>query len=173
MKYQISYLSPSGHAEQLADAFSRLLPTDTAVTDLNEESVVCGDVHLVGFEIDGSKPGAGPYKVMDFLEQLDGKTLFLFVTSPLYVSEHWKKRNENILCAFIPDHCDFRGIYMCQGAASEEFLEELREIATWHAEESWVRDWLEQCHHAEGHPDQDDILQGCRVMMEALELNRI
>lgn len=173
MRYQISYYSPMSHAERLADAFSRFLPMDTAVVNLREESVICGDVHLVGFEVDGKNAGAIPYKVMEFVEQLEGKTLFLFTTSPLFTSEKMRQRNENTMRAFLPNDCDYRGLYMCPGQASEQMIHDLEEVVELYPDEEWASVWLTQCHNSYGHPGQEDILQGCRVMLEALGLNKI
>lgn len=173
MRYQISYDSPLGHAEQLADAFSRCLPRDTAVVDLREEFVDCADVHIVGFEADGKNVGAIPFRIMEFIEKLEGKTLFMFATSPLYTSEKMRERNENTLKAFLSDDCDFRGLFMCRGQASEQMVRDLEEVIELYPEEEWAVSWLTQCRNSMGHPNQKDILDGCHAMLYALDIDCI
>ena len=51
MQYQISFLSPNGHARCLAETISKILPADTAVMDLEEECEVYAETQLIGFEM--------------------------------------------------------------------------------------------------------------------------
>jgi len=81
MKYEIAYISQSGNTEKLAHGIADSLPhRDTFVTDLScEEITGKADVYLVGF---GLKKEAIPLKIMDVLEELEGKTILFFVRHP-------------------------------------------------------------------------------------------
>ena len=81
MKYEIAYISQSGNTEKLAHGIADSLPhRDTFVTDLScEEITGKADVYLIGF---GLKKEAIPLKIMDVLEELEGKTILFFVRHP-------------------------------------------------------------------------------------------
>ena len=82
MKYEVVYISQSGNTEKLAHGIADSLPhRDTFVTDLScEEITGKAEVYLVGF---GMKKEAIPLKVMEVLEELEGKTILLFVTASI------------------------------------------------------------------------------------------
>jgi len=81
MKYEVAYISSSGNTEKLAHGIADSLPhRDTFVTDLScEEITGKADVYLIGF---GLKKEAIPLKIMDVLEELEGKTILFFVRHP-------------------------------------------------------------------------------------------
>ena len=109
MQYQVSYLSPNGHAETLANAFCRILPRDTYVSSLVENAPANADVQLVGFEMGGTKLDAIPFKVLEYLEGLDGKIIALFATVPFQPNEAVRNKLNNSVIPFLPDECDYRG----------------------------------------------------------------
>ena len=77
MQYQISYYSPNGRAETLVNAFCQMLPHDTYISNLEEEDVPYADIQLVGFDMGGTNLDAIPFKVIEYLEKLDGKVTAL------------------------------------------------------------------------------------------------
>lgn len=170
MQYQISYLSPLGHAEKLAAAFERMLPSDTMTINLDDESDARGEIHLVGFEL-GSKMDAIPYKILEFLEKLDEKIIFLFATCPIPSIESVKERAERAVVPFLPEDCDYRGLFMCRGQASKQFMMELENFAQQQPYNEKAKVWLSQCKKSEGHPNREDLRQACRFAAEILELN--
>lgn len=170
MQYQISYYSPLGHAEKMATAFEKMLPPDTLTINLDEESDVCGEIHMIGLEL-GSKLDAIPYKVLEFLEKLDEKIIFLFATCPIQATESVKERVERALVPFLPEDCDYRGLFMCRGQASGRFVMELENFAQQQPYNEKAKVWLAQCKKSEGHPNREDVRQACSFAAEVLELN--
>lgn len=170
MQYQISYFSPLGHAEKISAALEKILPADTLTINLEDVSEVCGEIHLIGFEL-GSKLDAIPYKVLEHLEKLDEKIIFLFATCPVQVTDSIKELVERSLVPFLPEDCDYRGLYMCRGQVSERFMTELETITQQHPYNEKAKMWLAQCKKSEGHPNREDIRQACRYAAESLELN--
>ena len=171
MQYQISYLSPNGHAETIANAFCRMLPGDTYVADLEEDGTAYADVQLVGFEMGGTKLDAIPFKVLEYLENLDGKVFFLFATVPFQPNEAVRNKVNNSVIPFLPDECDYRGLYLCAAQPPESLVRDLRNVIASQPDNTSAKHWLEQCKKAQGHPDTDDLKKGCQFMRHALELD--
>lgn len=171
MQYQISYFSPNGHAETLVNAFCRMLPPDTYISNLEEEDTPCADVQLVGFDIVGTNLDAIPFKVMEYLEKLEGKTIFLFATVPFQPNEVVEGRIHKNVLAFIPDDCDFRGLYLCSAQPSEILMQDLKKIVFHQPENTRAKHWLERCEKAIGHPDRTDIQKGCQFARHVLKLD--
>lgn len=170
MQYQISYFSPSGHTEKMTADLGKILPSNTLTVNLDKEPEICGETHIIGFEL-GSKLDAIPYKVLDFLEKLDEKVILLFCTCPVQPTESIKERTERAILPFLPDDCDYRGMYMCRGQVPERFQAELDRILKAQPDNENVRVWINQCKKSEGHPNSENIRNMCQFAAEALELN--
>ena len=171
MQYQISYLSPNGHAETIANAFCRMLPGDTYVANLEDEGAAYADVQLVGFEMGGTKLDAIPFKVLEYLEGLDGKIIFLFATVPFQPNDAVRNKVNNSVIPFLPDECDYRGLYLCAAQPPESLVRELRNLIASQPDNIRAKHWLEQCEKATGCPNGDDLKKGCQFMRHVLELD--
>lgn len=170
MKYQISYLSPSGNCRKLAEAFEDILE-DAYVTNLKYDNDIQGEVHLVGFEMNKPSFKAIPYEVMEHLDQLEGKTVLLFVTCPFQADQNTKVLLERTILPFLPDSCDYRGLFLCIGQASQQLLSKLQDISAQQPEDQRTSVLLERCKASAGHPDEDDIMRACLFVSKELELD--
>jgi len=170
MTYQISYLSPLGNCRLLAEAFEDILE-DAYVTDLKYDNDVQGEIHLVGFEINESSFKAIPYEVMELLDQLDGKSVFVFATCPFAVDQNAKDQLERSLQPFLPDSCDYRGLFLCSGEASQQLLSKLQTVCQQNPEDQRASTLLESCKASAGHPDEEDIMKACLYVTKVLELD--
>lgn len=170
MQYQISYFSPGGYAESLAKAFCRHLPGDTYVSSLEQEDTPYADIQLVGFDFAGTSLNAVPLSVMEYLDKLEEKTIFLFATLPFQPNDALERRIYNNLLAFLPRQCDFRGLYLCAAQPPEALLEELKAVISQQPENSRAQYWLARCREAVGHPDKADLQGACQFMKHVLQL---
>lgn len=170
MQYQISYFSPGGYAESLTKAFCRHLPGDTYVSSLEREDTPYADIQLVGFDFAGTSLNAIPLSVMEYLDKLEEKTIFLFATLPFQPNDVLERRVHNNLQAFLPRSCDFRGLYLCPAQPPEALLEELKAVISQHPENSRAQYWLDRCREAVGHPDKADLQGACQFMKHVLQL---
>ena len=173
MQYQISYYSPNGHAETLVNAFCQLLPIDTYVSNLEEEEQPIGNIQLVGFDFAGTNLNAIPLKVMEYLDMLEGKTVFLFATVPFQPNDTVERHIHNNVLAFLPRDCDFRGLFLCGAQPSDVLIRDLNAIISHNPENTRAKHWLERCERATGHPDRIDIQNACSVLKNVLELGEV
>lgn len=171
MQYQITYFSPHGSAETLVNAFCQMLPCDTYVSNLEEESIPYADIQLVGFDLGGSNLDAIPLAVMEYLEKLEGKTILLFATVPFAANDYIKSRVDHAVMPFLPDECDCLGLYLCSAQPPAALLAELENIISHHPENGRAKHWLEQCEKAVGHPDRSDVQKACQFARHVLRLD--
>ena len=122
MKYEIAYISISGNTERLAHGIADRLPQrKTIVTDLTTEEIMKkANVYLIGF---GINKGAVPLKIMEVLEELHGKTILFFVTGGMEPLNEYRDAVERKIEPFLPDDCDYRGLFLCQGQFPDTVLE--------------------------------------------------
>lgn len=170
MQYQISFLSPNGHARCLAEAISKILPADTAVMDLEEECEVYAETQLIGFEMNEVSIRAVPYRIMELLNKLEHHNVILFVTSPFRTNSHVKDLMEHRIEPFLPETCHYLGLYLCTGQASEALLNSLRFHAEKNPEDKQAENALRRCEESIGHPDEEEITKACRFVAEILRI---
>lgn len=170
MQYQVSYLSPNGHAQKAAEAIADILPADTKVVDLQEGCEVFAQTHIIGYELNEASLHAVPYAIMELLNELDGCQIVLFVTSPFQVDSNAKNVMENKLAPFIPEDSEYGGLFLCAGQATDSFLSAVRKEAELHPVDAQVKARLARCEESIGHPDEDDLMRVCSFIADALNL---
>ncbi len=163
MDYQIAYLDVYGNAGVLADEIQSIL-AGAELVDLNRQEISDdADVYLLVFEI---TQAAIPLKIMDVLENLEGKTVLCCVTCgmALHVS---KDSVEHNLLPFIPDECDYRGMFFCLGQIPASVIDTLQTALDENPENQQAKVMLEAFQHSMHHPDTDDLLDLRRFIRES------
>lgn len=155
MKYQIAYLNTYGNAKTLADEIMRILPSDsTQLIDLSCQEISGeADVYLIGFEI---TQNAIPLEIMDVLKVLEGKTILCFVASGMALFEN-EEGVERKLSPFLPDECDYRGLFFCPGQLPSCVLDSIRTARLEQPESKQAEMMLKGYKHAMNHPDTEDL----------------
>jgi len=169
MKYEIAYISQSGNTEKLAHGIADSLPhRDTFVTDLScEEITGQADKYLICF---GMKKEAIPLKVMEVLEELEGKSILFFVTASVKPTEDNVKEIERRLEPFMPTECEYKGLYLCPGQVSDEKFEKLLTLHSQQPDNKQIGEALEICKQTFGRPNQEDIDDACDFVCEKLNI---
>ena len=170
MQYQVSYLSPNGHARKVAEAIADILPADTKVLDLQEGCEVFAETHIIGFELNEASIRAVPYAIMELLNEVDGHKIVLFVTSPFKADANAERVIENRIAPFIPEDCQYEGLFLCVGQASDGFLNAMRKEAETNPEDAQAQSRLARCEESIGHPDETDLMNACSFVADALHL---
>lgn len=171
MQYQISYLSPNGHAKKVAEAIADILPSDTKVLDLQDGCEVYAQTHIIGFEMNEASIRAVPYPIMELLNELEGHQIVLFVTSPFKTDTNARSIMENRIAPFIPEDCQYEGLFLCVGQASDGFLNAMRKEAELHPDDEQAKTRLSRCEESIGHPNETDLLNACSFVADALHLD--
>ena len=169
MKYQIVYVSQSGNTEYLAQAIEGCLPADeTQLVNLNTQTPsLDAEVYCVGF---GVRHNACPLNVLDFLEQLTDKTVIAFATCGMKASEAYQESIERGIEPFLPEDCDYRGLYLCQGSISSEGAAALRHRFEKTGDAEMIKKFDAYCQTTSGYPTREEAVDACRFVTEALNL---
>lgn len=64
------------------------------------------DAYLIGL---GVNNGTVPWKVMEVLDELHGKTILFFITSGMKPTREYSDAIERKLLPFLPDDSDYKG----------------------------------------------------------------
>jgi flavodoxin len=156
LKCEIAYLSQSGNTAMLANAVASMVSdAQVHLTDLSRgEAQENADVYCIGY---GVNRGTVPMKVLDALDLAEGKAVALFVTCGLDPTEEYRAAVERKVLPFLPDDCDYRGLFLCTARFPEETVSELRQVVQQQPENQQARTLLAQCQKAAAHPDEDDL----------------
>lgn len=167
MKYEVAYFSKSGNSTSLAKAIANILPTEnTKLTDLAQDEMSGGaDFNFIGFDV---IDGPIPLRVMDALDHAEDKVLILFATCCMVPSENIKATVERKVQPFIPDDCDYRGLFLCAGHPSESLLRNFEEQIKIQPNNLDIHSALENCQKAIGHPDENDVENLMRFIQSVL-----
>ena len=163
MDYQIAYLNVYGNAGVLADEIQTIL-AGAELVDLNRQEISDdADVYLLVFEI---TQAAIPLKIMDVLENLEGKTILCFVACGMALFEE-KEDVEHNLLPFLPDECDYRGLFFCPGQIPSSVMDTIQEALDENPENKQAQAMLEAFQHAKNHPDAGDFQELRRFIQES------
>lgn len=156
MKYEVAYYSISGNTASLAEEIADMLSdngvrlTDLSCADVSEDA----DVYLIGF---GINRGTVPLKIIDALEVAEGKTILLFVTCGMEPTDDYKSSIERKILPFLPDGCDYRGLFLCPGQFPDEVIRNAQEVLSNQPNSVSARSLLEHYQKTYGHPDEEDL----------------
>lgn len=165
VKYEVAYISQSGNtatlAEEIAETISdeEVYLTDLSCDEISEDA----DVYFIGY---GVNRGTVPMKIMDALEVAEGKTILLFVTCGIEPTESYKSSVERKILPFLPDDCDYRGLFLCPGQFPEEVVRNIQEVLRRQPDNAQARSLLEHHQKTYGHPNEED-LEGLREFIWA------
>ena len=156
MKYEVSYLSKSGNTTVLAEAIvSMLPPEDTRITDLALEETSGGaDVNFIGFDVESDTV---PLKIMDALDYAEGKSIALFATCGLIPTEEHKTVIERKIYPFLPDECDYKGLFLCAGQLPKSTASVIEEKLKTQPDNEEMKEYLKRHYQTTGHPNTHDI----------------
>ena len=169
MKYQVVYESRTGNTKAIAEAMMAGLPSESAKLVDIDTAVPSkdADVHCIGYGVHSS---ICSLKMLDFMELLNGKTILLFATCGLEPTEAYRKLLERNIEPFLPERCNYRGMFLCQGAISHDGVIMLKK----HIEKAGNTDQLRQLDglvtRAQVHPDFDDLDAAVKFLKMALGL---
>lgn len=122
------------------------------------------DVYCIGF---GVRHSTCSMRLLEFLELLNGKTVLLFATCGMSPTDAYHDVLERNLEPFLPENCDYRGLYLCQGSLSDAgYAAIMRRFEKNKNNDAETLQRFEEFRlGASSHPDEQD-LEGARVFVE-------
>lgn len=167
MRYEIDYLSRSGNTKKLADAVESILPVrDTEFIDLlSEEATTDAEAYIIVFSFN---KGAVPLKIMDMLDILENKKILFLVTLGAEKPSDYQRLIEQKLEAFMPEACDYLGMYLCKGAFPDSVIVAAEDKLTKDPDNEYAQMVHECCKQANAHPDQSDMNGACAFVRSKL-----
>lgn len=155
MKIQIVYLSKTGNTAKLAHALVKVFPSDCELVDINlRQPSLDADIYLIGF---GVQRGACPFVLLDWLEELEGKQILLFSTCGLAAFPEYRRKLESLIIPFLPDHCTYHGVYLCQGSISQAGFDYLKSCLNNPADGRSIQNLEQLYQDSQSHPNQQEI----------------
>lgn len=146
----------------MADEMQSIL-VDAELADLDKQEISDdADVYLLVFEI---TQAAIPLKIMEVLERLEGKIILCCITCGMALYEN-KDSMEQKLLPFLPDECDYRGLFFCPGQVPDNVIETVQIVLDENPENQRAKVMLEAFHHSMNHPDADDLRELRRFIQE-------
>lgn len=169
MKYEIAYISKSGNTEKIAYGISYALPnSDTFVTNLDEEVVTgIADVNIICFGVNSGV--LLPIDIMDTLDMLEGKTILFCVTAGFELDEKYIENIESIIIPFLPDVCNYEGLFVCQGQFPDEVIEMAKEKFEKEPENTYAKKVIKDSKISLNHPDENDIKNAVEFVKAHIE----
>lgn len=168
MKYQIVYSSNTGNTAKVAQALTSVLPAGQyeIVDFAKAQTVLDADVFLVGF---GVRRGACPYSLLEWLEQQKGKKILLFATAGLAAFKEYGHKLESLIIPFLPDDCEYLGLYLCPGRISQEGYAYLKSCLADGNDAQSLKKLEDLYDYSQSHPDEQDLQAACRFVQETLQ----
>jgi len=169
MRYQVIYESETGNTERVARAIAECFHAeDVRLVDMKTQTPDRdADVYCIGF---GVRHSTCSMRLLEFLELLNGKTILLFATCGMNPTNAYHDVLERNLEPFLPENCDYRGLYLCQGSLSDAaYAAIMRRFENNDDEETMQR--LEEFRIGTySHPDESDLENARKFVEQALDL---
>lgn len=168
MRYEIGYCSKTGNTERIALALkSRLEDQECILADIDsQEPTLDADVYLIGFCV---RRHACPFKVLEWLEQLEGKTVVLYCTSALSSIPGYRERIEAQIRPFLPTDCAYMGLHLCPSSMTQEEFSYLEAQMTQNGKQENLPKLQQMYEDSLSHPDDKDIDEVIEFVREKLQ----
>ncbi len=167
MKIELDVFSSNTQMQRITDALRELLEDERICTaDIGtDEPMIDADVHLVCFDI---RKHACPFLVIEWIERLEGKEILLIGFSALGGIEGYPRRIESQILPFLPDDCDYKGMYLCPSTMNDEELAYLEKQMVQNGKRENISKIHQMYEDSLSHPDEGDILEVVQYVREKL-----
>lgn len=167
MKYEIVYVSKTGSTEKVASALAEALPRNQCrvVNFDNTKPSDDADVYLIGF---GVNKGTCPYRLLAWMEELEGKKIMLFATGGLAAFQGYQRKLEAIVTSFLPEDCEFLGLFLCQGKITQEGYAYLESCLSDPNAPNSAKNLQQLYSYSQSHPDEQDLENACYFLQNIL-----
>jgi hypothetical protein len=162
-KYQIDYVDTSTATKKIATELSKKLNSNLlSLSQLSDAGDA--DIHIIGFNM---HKDSIPIDVLNYLEKLDGKQILFYVCDYLDDSEEHRNRIENKLLPFLPDECDYRGMFLCLEEMPQKALDQIGELQKSNIDDQRIQFLIDKYNAGRGKPDDVDIYKLFNFIIES------
>lgn len=167
MDYMVVYSSRTGNTKQIAkEIFGALPGMSKDMQNIEEYSGKDADTFFVGF---WANRGTCDMSVIDLISDLHGKKIALFGTCGFGGDEEYYKTIEQKVSVFIPDDCEYLGIFMCQGKMPMQVRKKYEISMEDQKQEAWRKKMLQNFDEALFHPNETDFEHARAFVNSVLE----
>ena len=158
LDYMVLYASRTGNTKMVAkEIFAALPGSRKDIRDIDMDGYGKeAETYFVGF---GVNRGGCDVQIMDALSALEGKKVALFGTCGMGNNEPYFKKIEQNVRAFLPEECEYLGIYMCQGKMQMPVRNKYEQMLADGADRERVEMMIRNFDEALLHPDKNDLEQ--------------
>lgn len=155
MAYAVVYSSRTGNTEKLAEHIRYTLGEEKCIYFGGvPEEVPEAEVIFAGFWTD---KGICSEEMAEFLEKLEGRTIFLFGTAGFGGAKEYFDQILNRVSAFLSESCTIQGTFMCQGSMPDSVRQRYEAMQEKTPNDPKIKAMLKNFDQALGHPDEADL----------------
>lgn len=155
MTYAVVYNSLTGNTKKLAERIREVSGEENCIYFGGvPDEVPKADVIYAGFWTD---KGICSEDIGEFIEKLEGKTVFLFGTAGFGGSKEYFDQILNRVSAFVPESSTIKGRFMCQGRMQDRVRERYAAMAGKNPQDERIKAMLDNFDKVLSHPDEDDL----------------
>ncbi len=150
---QVLYTQGEGNTESMAEEIIKKLPAEKSEKEIIslDTKLKPADLYIIGF---GIRRNTLPYHVLQLLDQLENKRVAFFASGALGRVDAYKTKIESQILSFLPDRCDYQGLFVCAGSLSQDGMDYFREQLN--GNEAALRQLLAR---TVNHPNTEDMEQ--------------
>ena len=173
MRYVITCMDNRETSAQLAEEIWGALSADERkLLSLQggkwDDELMDADVYCICFDYNRN---VVPLEVMELLMNLENKTVAFFITSGFAYAEQVRNRLEQELEAFLPESCDYRGMFLCGGRLPDMIVKNAEAVLKNDAENAYAKFVLINHEKTKQHPDAGDITELWDFLQENLDID--
>lgn len=154
MKYAVVYSSNTGNTEMLAKRIKEIIPAnDLTYFGKADKAAEEADIIFVGSWTD---KGNCSEDIIEFLNNLSGKKVFIFATAGFGASQSYFEQLKSRMASNLPDDNQVIGSFLCQGKMPMSVRTRYESLAK--SKPDMANQMLENFDKALSHPDENDLL---------------
>jgi hypothetical protein len=161
-KYQIDYVDDSTAITKIATSLAKKL--NAKLLNLsNDDGNYDADIHIIGFH---SNKDTVPISVLDYIENLEGKQILFFICDYFDASGDHRDRLEKRFLPFLPDECEYMGMYICLEEMPSSTIEQISQLQQSNIEDDRLQILIDKYNDGRGRPDDVDIYKIFNFIIE-------
>lgn len=164
MKYAVIYQTKSGNTEIVAESIFNAIDSDDKVMfDLEDMSYIPkADVYFIGFGVQNNNCSL---EMIEVMEELGHSKCALFSTCGLFPTESYKEKLINLMKIWLPEECEFLGMYLCQGESMDAWKKQMFEKHP--GQKETLEEMFEK---GKGHPNSQDLSEAAHFVKEIQDM---